>query len=252
MSKTIYVAHRGYSSAAPENSIPAFQEAVKRGFGAVECDVWEAKRDGHGPELMVMHDENLSRMCGINVRITKLTRSELSEYPITRGKNIARYGGAVRIPCFEEYLDVLKTGGAIPVIEVKSREPEDEHNAIPGETAEHLMRLLYQKLPGRPVVLQSFNLHSLYRLMPYIKGNTELLYLVKKQDLIKEEKLLQYKKAGITGISAKYTILSSGLMARIHKCGHKLAVWTVDSGILARKLASADHVEYVISNKIYK
>ncbi|MCI7302217.1 MAG: glycerophosphodiester phosphodiesterase family protein [Clostridiales Family XIII bacterium] len=252
MSDTIYAAHRGYSSIAPENSIPAFEEAVKHGFGAVECDVWQAREDGGGPQLMIMHDENLSRMCGVNVRITKLTKSELAEYPIIRGKNIGKYGGSLPIPTFEDYLQILETTEAIPIVEIKSREPENEENAISEETARHLTSLLYNKLPGRLAVVQSFNLHSLYRLKPFIRKNTQLLYLVKKPALIKSERILEYKKAGIAGISAKYTILSSTSISRIHKCGCKLAVWTVDSRALARKLAAADHVEYVISNKIYK
>lgn len=252
MSDTIYAAHRGCSSIAPENSIPAFEEAVRQGFGAVECDVWQAKEDGGRPKLMILHDENLSRMCGVNVRITKLTRSELAEYPLIRGKNIDKYGGALPIPTFEEYLQILKTAPVIPVVEIKSREPEDEGNSISEETAKYLTKLLYENLPDRPAVLQSFNLHSLYRLKPFIRSNTQLFYLVKKPALIKTERLLEYKKAGITGISAKYTILSSASISRIHKCGCQLAVWTVDSRTLAHKLAAVDHVEYVISNKIFK
>lgn len=251
MTETIYTAHRGYSSIAPENSAAAFEEAVARGFGAVECDVWEARRDSRGPELMVMHDENLSRMCGINVRITRLTRGELAEYPIIRGKNIDRYGGALPIPTFEEYLEIMAGSAAIPVIEIKSREPENEENAISEETAGHLAALLASRLPGRPAVLQSFNFHTLCRLRPFLEENIHLFYLVKKPALIKAEPLSQYKKAGITGISAKYTILSSATISMIHKAGYKLAVWTVDSRALARKLAAIDHVEYVISNKFF-
>ena len=36
-----YVAHRGYTKYAPENSIPAFEAAGKEGFQAVECDIHE-------------------------------------------------------------------------------------------------------------------------------------------------------------------------------------------------------------------
>ncbi len=234
---------------APENAMPAFQAAAEHGFGGIECDIWQVKNDHGHMDFMVMHDENLKRMCGINVRITKLTRRELSEYPIIKGKNISQYGGELPIPTFEEYLELVSDSGVTPVIEMKSRVPENEENALSSEAAERLTKLLYKKLPHGPVVLQSFNLHSLCRLKPFIRQGTELLYLVKKSELIKKEKQEIYKAKGISGISAKYTILSSGMINSLHKNGFKVAVWTVDSKLLAGKLAKVDRVEYVISNK---
>src|SRR5688572_8407861 len=50
------VAHRGIHHAHPENSLAAFDEAIKAGFW-VECDV-HASRDG---EPVIIHDETLDR-----------------------------------------------------------------------------------------------------------------------------------------------------------------------------------------------
>jgi len=57
MKNTIVVAHRGFSSKYPENTIISFQEAVDIGSNAVELDVRETK-DG---EIIVMHDEKVNR-----------------------------------------------------------------------------------------------------------------------------------------------------------------------------------------------
>ena len=247
MSETVFVAHRGYSGIAPENTKEAFSEAVKHGFGGVECDVWELKKGKR--ELMIMHDESMSRMCGINVRITEMTREELWEYPVIKGKNIEKYGGALPIPSYEDYLDVLSDCKAIPMIEIKSRAPENEEHAISLEGAKRIAGRLYEKRPYGRAVIQSFNLHSLYRIAPFLKPETELFYLVKRADLIKEAALNQYIAKGLTGISAKFTIISSPAIKRIRGHGLKAAIWTVDNKITARKLAKLDHVDYVITNK---
>ena len=48
----IVMAHRGYSSKAPENTMPAFELALEVGSGGIELDVHLSK-DG---EIVVIHD----------------------------------------------------------------------------------------------------------------------------------------------------------------------------------------------------
>ena len=38
-----FIAHRGYSKIAPQNTVVAFEAAVEAGFGGLELDVWESK-----------------------------------------------------------------------------------------------------------------------------------------------------------------------------------------------------------------
>ena len=53
------IAHRGESVDAPENSLPAYQTAVERGFG-FGCDVYLSK-DGR---VFTFHDRDLKRTTG--------------------------------------------------------------------------------------------------------------------------------------------------------------------------------------------
>ena len=65
------IAHRGLfdnHSEAPENSLAAFRKAVDQGFG-IELDV-QLTKDG---KLVVFHDFDLKRMCGIHKKLTELT-----------------------------------------------------------------------------------------------------------------------------------------------------------------------------------
>lgn len=69
-------AHRGLwdlEKGIPENSLPAFRRAAERGF-AIELDV-HLTRDG---ELVVFHDDTLTRMCGRDETVESLTWEQLS------------------------------------------------------------------------------------------------------------------------------------------------------------------------------
>ena len=66
-------AHRGlHGSGVPENSLWAFRRAAEAGYGA-ELDV-HLTADGH---LAVVHDSNLSRMCGVEAKVEDLTAAQL-------------------------------------------------------------------------------------------------------------------------------------------------------------------------------
>ncbi|MBI4883189.1 MAG: glycerophosphodiester phosphodiesterase [Actinobacteria bacterium] len=66
-------AHRGGASDMPENTMPAFQYAVDNGYRYVETDV-QTTADG---VLVAFHDNDLSRTCGRDARISELPWSEV-------------------------------------------------------------------------------------------------------------------------------------------------------------------------------
>lgn len=97
-------AHRGLHDLAlgvPENSMTAFRRAVERGFGA-ELDV-HLMADG---ELAVVHDSNLTRVCGKQVLIEDLTAADLPDCPLM--------GTGEIIPMFREVLELFE--GKTPLI----------------------------------------------------------------------------------------------------------------------------------------
>ena len=66
-----YYAHRGLynnSGSAPENTMPAFERAVKAGYG-IELDVQLTKDE----EVVVTHDFHLKRNCGIEGDVDQFT-----------------------------------------------------------------------------------------------------------------------------------------------------------------------------------
>ena len=103
-------AHRGLfdkTAGVAENSLTAFKRAAKCGYGA-ELDV-RLSRDG---KLMVMHDENIKRTCGVSRIVEEYTANELRKYKLL--------GTNEQIPFLEEVLEIFD--GCLPLmIELKTR-----------------------------------------------------------------------------------------------------------------------------------
>lgn len=100
----VHYAHRGLfdnESYAPENSIPAFKKAVAAGYG-IEFDVQLSKDN----KLVVFHDADLKRMCGVDGNVWNYSLEELKKMKLA--------GSNETIPTFEEVLDVVN--GQVPLI----------------------------------------------------------------------------------------------------------------------------------------
>ena len=68
-----YVAHRGLPSAAPENTLPAYELAIAAGADLVECDIYITK-DG---EIILLHDDYFARTTDIEANwTTKFSEEE--------------------------------------------------------------------------------------------------------------------------------------------------------------------------------
>ena len=104
--KQIKYAHRGLHDATKaENSISAFAAAKEMGFG-IELDV-RLSKDG---ELVVFHDDNLTRVAGIDGKVIDFTAEELSKMSLS--------GTSDGVPTLREVLDLID--GAVPlIIEIK-------------------------------------------------------------------------------------------------------------------------------------
>jgi glycerophosphoryl diester phosphodiesterase len=105
MSPLVY-AHRGASYELPENTIEAFQLALKVGAGAIETDA-HMTRDGR---IVLSHDANGARTCGVAREIPDMTLGELRRWDagalfVPRRPGVFRAGVPFRIPTLEEALE---------------------------------------------------------------------------------------------------------------------------------------------------
>ncbi len=91
-------AHRGFSTVAPENTMPAFGAAVALGADEIEFDLWPTK-DG---EIVSCHDRTLDRVSDGTGLITDKTLTELKELDF--GSKFGENFHGLSIVTFEEIL----------------------------------------------------------------------------------------------------------------------------------------------------
>ncbi len=94
-------AHRGAMDTHPENTIPAFREAIRLGVQMIELDV-HMTRDG---QLAILHDETLDRTTDGHGPVKEKTLAEIKQMDAGSWKS-PRFKG-VRIPTLEEALAVM-------------------------------------------------------------------------------------------------------------------------------------------------
>ena len=109
-----FVAHRGLSDHAPENTVPAFELAGKAGFWGIETDIIETL-DG---VFMCMHDDELDRTTNGSGMVIDHTYNELSQLCVDYGNDISDYPD-LKIPTMIEFLNMCVIYDCVPVIEIK-------------------------------------------------------------------------------------------------------------------------------------
>ena len=112
----INFAHRGLHDLRkqiPENSLAAFRAAANAGYGA-ELDV-QLSKDG---KVVVFHDDDLKRACGIDAPVSDYTYEELSEMSL--------FGTEETIPLFSDVLDVFRDRDCPLIVELKNGKRNDE------------------------------------------------------------------------------------------------------------------------------
>ena len=121
----VLYAHRGLhdnGSDAPENSMRAFEKAVKAGYG-IELDV-QLSRDRIP---VVFHDFTLERVCGVKGKVYDYTYEELQRFRL--------YQSEERIPRFEDFLKMVD--GRVPLIMEYKVEWTDAAVCLPADRLPH-------------------------------------------------------------------------------------------------------------------
>ena len=108
------VAHRGYSSTAPENTLPAYRLAKANGFYYVETDV-SFTSDG---VPVCLHDSTIDRTSNGTGNINSLTWAQVQTYDFGSWKS-SSYAGT-KIPSLTQFLKLCRDIGLYPYIELKN------------------------------------------------------------------------------------------------------------------------------------
>ena len=103
MRKIEVEAHRGFSAVYPENTLLAFEAAMKLGVDRIEFDVWLSA----DKVPVIMHDNNPLRTCGVAGDLREMTLGEIKQLsPCFKDKYADLFEGQVSVPTLEELLEL--------------------------------------------------------------------------------------------------------------------------------------------------
>ncbi|MBT4651109.1 hypothetical protein HOC13_01155 [Candidatus Woesearchaeota archaeon] len=123
MGKILNIAHRGYSSVAPENTKKSFLEAVKLGVDMIELDVQKTKDN----VVVAIHDSEMGRTSNGSGKIEEMSWAELKKHDFGSGEKILTLEEALKVinnrcGVIVELKDSLKGNEALVLNELKGLE----------------------------------------------------------------------------------------------------------------------------------
>lgn len=201
----VIMAHRGDIRSGVENTMDAFEGAIRAEADLIELDLLQTK-DG---KLAVIHDTNLKRLAGRNVNVYDLTLEELTKIPL-RENGFEGY-----VSSFEDVLQAMQ--GRIRLnVELKTHGFEDEHYV---ETFVDTVRKLHAE---QDIIVQSLD-YDIVQRVKELAPELEVGYVIFATLAPK----LQSFQADFFVIEE--TFVNAGRIASAKLAGRPLYVWTVNS-----------------------
>lgn len=212
--RPILFAHRGASAHAPENTLAAFELALRQGADAIELDAKLSK----DKQVVVIHDQTVNRTTEGSGPVKFLTLAELRTLDAGSSFDIA-FKGEI-IPTLDE---VFKAVGQLTFINIELT----NYDSVMDELPEKVAGLVRRHKISRRVLFSSFN----------------PLALIRIHKLIPEAPIGLLASPGLRGMLARswlgniiphqllhpnYKDVTRKLIERQHRQGRLLTAYTVN------------------------
>lgn len=212
----IYFAHRGASSLAVQNTLPAFEKAREAGARCYELDVHLSA----DKQLVIHHDYSLLSTAGVDVPISALTAAELKQIPLKNSFSTE----SVYVPLLSEVLPMIA-----PELDLLNIELKNEEDRYPGLEQQLLTQLQHYPEIAPKILFSSFDYHSLKRLRSLSK-NARIGLLTRSFD-VSQALSLQAES-----VHLNYMRLTGEILECCHQNRLKVYCYTVNSKETASQL----------------
>ncbi|WP_306328401.1 glycerophosphodiester phosphodiesterase [Streptomyces venezuelae] len=226
------IAHRGASSAAPENTLVSDEVARRGGAVWIENDVQPSK-DG---VPYIVHDTTVDRTTDGTGPVRSLTAAQLDA--LDAGSWFAPAYTGTRVPTLAAQLTDLKERGGKLLLEIKGRHSR-------AEVARIVKEIRAQDMTGR-VFVQSFDVPSLR----YARQLAPELPLGLLRATLDADPVALSRELRLSAYNVADTALTTRpeVVAELHAAGVAVNVWTVDSPARWKAL-DALGVDGIITNR---
>lgn len=201
------IAHRGYSSMFPENTMAAFEGACELGVDYIELDV-QLSKDG---VPVLFHDTDMKRLTGQEGLISDYTYEELQSFDVGSWFNASFAGEG--IPTLQMALEYIGTQNCKVYLELK------DCGQIPG-FEESIVEVVRNTGMQDRIVYASFNYEYLKKIKE-LDSNSKILYNTTSD----KKTILQEYPAEFYGLYLESA--TADLIDAVHDAGSKAFAWTV-------------------------
>lgn len=223
----VVIAHRGFRSQYPENTLAAFDAALAAGARIIELDV-TLSRDR---KLVVIHDDTIDRTTSGTGIVKDWSLEQLKS--LDAGSWFDPRFNMERVPTLEEVVDMVDGRGAIN-IEIKQSAYESVEP--PDGIEKQVLDLIDRKNIENQVLVSSFSAEVLFRIRRYdhripLSFLTEVPYNDTILSILREIDAYSW--------NPDYRTVLHAHIQKIHYAGFRVMPFTINSKAVALRLMEA-------------
>lgn len=221
----LVISHRGVDEEnGVQNTLPALAATIKKKPDYVEMDVHETKDH----QFVVMHDENLKQLTGVDRAPYQLTLAELTQ--LTAREN----GHAAKVASFDDYLAYANEHGQKLLIELKTT-PHDSSEMLDRFIARYQVNILRHQ----------HRVHSLdYNVVKELKSRAPKLYV---SYILPYN--LTFPQTTANGYTMEESTLNEDFMDQARLQQKQVYAWTVNDALAMDRMIFL-HVDGIITDDI--
>lgn len=214
LTHTIVFAHRGASAYAPENTLAAFELAIRQGANAIELDT-KLSADG---QPVVIHDQTVNRTTSQNGKVSSFTLEQLCS--LDAGSFFDEAFRGEPIPSLDQ---VFETVGGRTFLNVELTNYASPTDDLPEKVADLVKR---HNLAQR-VIFSSFNPIALARVRSQLP-DTPIGLIALKGWAGSWARGRIGRQLNYQSLHPNFKDITAQFVQDVHKRGCKVFVWTVN------------------------
>lgn len=222
MAQNKFIAHRGASHLAPENTVASAKLAWELGADAVEIDVHLSKDN----RVIVIHDKDTKRTCGGKTNLTIAKTPSILLRDLDAGEWKGEEFKGEKLPFLSEIIETVPEGKTL-VVEIKA----GGDDIIPA-----LRRTIDNSEKLEQIVFISFGWKTIMATHKEFPDNKCYWLSSLKPGL--KKKMKQAAEKGLSGVNLKYPIIDEEIMQHAKELNLEVLSWTIDDPAEAKRLTN--------------
>lgn len=226
-SKPLVIAHRGSSGHEPENTLRAFELAIRQGAQMIELDLHLS----YDRRAVVIHDDDLSRTTDRTGKIASKTLAEIREADAGKGEHVPTLEETIETARgrAELYLEIKDVGAGSETVRVV-REMDFAKDALIASFDLRLMRQLRNEVSDIRLGL----IVGVPTLTPFSLSRETIPWGLSRT-------------LNFDVLSIETVLCQAMLIDRVKREGRKLYVWTANDEKAFRRIVAMD-VDGIVTN----